>query len=305
MVAPVGAASFSQAMQINSEIYHCLKELIIEQSGKASTGLGDEGGFAPPLTTFDEALELLESAAKKAGYTHGHSDDVVFGVDPASVEFFNPNDKTYNLGFKIADGKSQEKEWIKSGEEMHKLYTRLLAEHPIALLEDPFAEDDFDSWRDFCSTVDAKVELVGDDLLATNPKRIQMAAKEKLCNSLLLKINQIGTITEAIESAKLAMSHGWAVFVSHRSGETVDDFIADCKLISGLYVLGQLTDCISLAVTVGLGCGHLKSGAPARGERLAKYNRLLAIEDILERRSKKAGRKMHKYAGHKFRHPHQ
>lgn len=229
MVAPVGAKSFNQAMQINSEIYHCLKDLIIEQSGKASTGLGDEGGFAPPLTTFEEALGLLERATEKAGYRSGHLNDVVFGVDPASVEFFNSKNKTYNLGFKITDNTSREKEMIKTGAEMHKLYTKLLKEHPIALLEDPFAEDDFESWKDFCSTVDTKVELVGDDLLATNPKRIQMAAKEKLCNSLLLKINQIGTITEAIESARLAMSYGWAVFVSHRSGETVDDFIADCK----------------------------------------------------------------------------
>jgi enolase len=219
MVAPVGAKSFSQAMQMNSEIYHCLKELIIEQSGKASTGLGDEGGFAPPLTTFEQALGLLESATSKAGYTSGHSNDVVFGVDPASVEFYNSKDKTYNLGFKMGnDDKSQQKGLIKTGTEMHEIYTSLLAEYPIALLEDPFAEDDFDSWRDFCSTVDAKVELVGDDLLATNPKRIQMAAKEKLCNSLLLKINQIGTITEAIESANLAMSHGWAVFVRRDGG---------------------------------------------------------------------------------------
>jgi len=272
MIAPVGAQSLTEAVRMGSEVYQELKEVIKKKYGSAAIGIGDEGGFAPPISHPHEALDLLTTAVGNCSYTG----KVKFAIDPASSEFYNEREGTYNMGFK-AQGKSSssEKDEMKSKSEMIKLYHGLMDKYPIVLLEDPFAQDDWEAWTQFNS--DCPIPLVGDDLLATNKKRIEMAKGKNACNALLLKINQIGTITEAIEAAKQAYSYGWSVFVSHRSGETTDDFIAD--------------------ITVGLRAGHLKSGSPCRGERVAKYNRLMDIEDELSH-----GGQAYQFAGSDFRH---
>lgn len=264
MIAPVGAKSFEHASQIGSEVYSHLKTILIDRFGRSAAGIGDEGGFAPPISLPHEALDLLNDAIEAAG----HQGKVKIGIDPASSEFFDIQSKTYDLGMK----------WDKSNrlsqQSLMELYTKLLEKYPIVLLEDPFAQDDWEAWTEF--NKNCPIELVGDDLLATNIERVNEADQKKACNSLLLKINQIGTISEAIDAAKRAYTLGWAVFVSHRSGETTDDFIAD--------------------LTVGLGTGHLKSGSPCRGERVAKYNRLMDIEDELKAEGSKVS-----YAGVSFR----
>ncbi|TVY16170.1 Enolase [Lachnellula arida] len=261
MIAPVGAKSFTDAVRMGSEVYQELKSVLKSKFGGSAIGVGDEGGFAPPISRPEEALDLLIEAVERCNYTG----KVKFGIDPASQEFLL--DRFYDLGFKSSDSKKM------SSADMQSLYHELIKKYPVVLLEDPFGQDDWESWTEFRKT--CKIELVGDDLLATNVTRIKTAGEKKACNALLLKINQIGTITEAIEAAKLAYSYGWSVFVSHRSGETTDDFIAD--------------------LTVALGTGHLKSGSPCRGERVAKYNRLMDIEQELQTRSVKSS-----YAGEKF-----
>lgn len=273
MVCPVGASGIRHAMQIAAEVYHNLKVVITEKYGLAGTGVGDEGGFAPPVETAKEALQLLVEATRRAG----HTDAVKFAIDPASSEFFKNGQ--YDLTFK--SGKRNDGQLVLSGDQLGDAYRDLAREFPIALLEDPFAEDDWQSWTAFVKRQVERegnhFEIVGDDLLATNLKRMQLAHDRKACNSLLLKINQIGTITESIAAAKKAYEYGWSVFVSHRSGETLDSFIAD--------------------LVVGLRAGHIKSGAPCRGERLAKYNRLMMIEELLEGQGV--------YAGPNFRYVHQ
>ncbi|KAK0656198.1 Enolase, C-terminal TIM barrel domain-containing protein [Cercophora newfieldiana] len=264
MIAPVGATSFAEAMRMGAEVYHRLKQVVAEKYGPAATGIGDEGGFAPPISMPEQAFDLLETAVAQCGYTN----KVKYAIDPASSEFIG--EKEYNLGLK------QDKPNLVSPAELSDLYRRLIGQYPIVLLEDPFAEDDWDSWCEFNKT--CQIELVGDDLLVTNVARVKEAHEKKACNAMLLKVNQIGTVTEAIEAANLAFSFGWSVFVSHRSGETTDDFIAD--------------------LTIGLGTGHLKSGAPCRGERVAKYNRLMDIEAEL-----RAAGKPCVYAGNEFRFP--
>ncbi|OAA58456.1 Enolase [Niveomyces insectorum RCEF 264] len=273
MLAPVGATSFAEAMQLAAEVYQQLKKVITKKFGAPATGIGDEGGFAPPITRAEEAFDLLTTAVEQAG----HTGRIKFAMDPASSEFFTKEEGadsggsgTYDTGFKDRQPN------VLSSADLQALYHRLLAAYPIVLLEDPFAEDDWPSWTAF--NRDCPVELVGDDLLVTNVERVRLAHEKQACNAMLLKINQIGTVTEAIAAANLAFSFGWGVFVSHRSGETTDDFIAD--------------------LTVALNTGHLKSGAPARGERLAKYNRLLDIEAELQ-----ATGQTSVYAGASFRHP--
>lgn len=248
MIAPVGAVSMAHAVQMGSEVYQELKKVLTKTFGPTATGIGDEGGFAPPISQPHEALDLLVTAVENCGYTG----KIKFAIDPASSEFYKGGE--YDLGFK---GRTSEKY---TGEKLGDLYRQLLDKYPIILLEDPYAQDDWPSWTAFNKT--CPVELVGDDLLATNVDRIEEAKEKNACNSLLLKINQIGTITEALSAAKMAYELGWSVFVSHRSGETTDDFIAD--------------------LTVGLRTGHLKSGSPCRGERVAKYNRLMDIEDEIK-----------------------
>ncbi|RYN88519.1 Enolase 1, chloroplastic [Alternaria tenuissima] len=267
MIAPVGADSMTEAVRMGAEVYQSLKGVIVKQYGPSAIGVGDEGGFSPPILTPHEGLDLLVTAIEASG----HAGKVKIGIDPASQEFFNEKDHSYDLGFKR---KSSEQGVNFDAEALAKLYYEILEQYPVVLLEDPFGQDDWPAWTSF--NADCSIELVGDDLLATNRGRIEKAHQEKACNALLLKINQIGTITEAIDAAKQAYSYGWSVFVSHRSGETTDDFIAD--------------------LTVGLGTGHLKSGSPCRGERVAKYNRLLDIEEELMRIGDKA-----LYAGENFR----
>ncbi|KAI0178471.1 Enolase, C-terminal TIM barrel domain-containing protein [Pestalotiopsis sp. NC0098] len=247
MIAPVGASSMEAAVRMGAETYHQLKKVIVQKWGPSAAGLGDEGGFAPPIHEPREALDLLTAAVEQTGYTGR----IKFGIDPASTEFFS--DGQYDLGFK--DEKPRKMDY----ESLAAVYDELLRDYPVVLLEDPFAEDDWSSWTDYNKR--CPVELVGDDLLTTNVERVNMAQERKACNSMLLKVNQIGTISESIEANNLCGRLGWNVFVSHRSGETTDDFLAD--------------------VVVGLGTGHLKSGAPARGERVAKYNRLMDIEEEL------------------------
>ncbi|HDP74057.1 MAG TPA: phosphopyruvate hydratase, partial [Candidatus Woesearchaeota archaeon] len=239
MIAPTGAESFSDAMKAGSEVYHTLKAIIKEKYGINAINVGDEGGFAPPLSDNEEPLRLICEAANRAGY----EGKVKIGLDSASSEFFCEGKYSFNGN-------------LVSGRELAGVYSKLKEKFPVISFEDPFAEDDWENFADF--TMDINTQVVGDDLLVTNPKRIAEAIEKKACNALLLKVNQVGTVSEAIQACIDAKKAGWNVMVSHRSGETEDSFIAD--------------------LAVGLGNGQIKSGAPCRGERLAKYNQLLRIE---------------------------
>lgn len=246
MILPIGADNFSESLRIGAEIYHTLKKEIKEKYGSDATSVGDEGGFAPNLENNEQALELITNAIKIAGY----QDKVRIGIDVAASEFFV--DGNYDLDFK---GKGN----ILSGDELINYYKNLISKYNMFSIEDPFNQDDWETYNKF----DVDIQVVGDDLLVTNPKRIKKAIDEKSVNALLLKINQIGTITESIKALQMAKEAGWNIMVSHRSGETEDSFIAD--------------------FAVGTGAGQIKTGAPCRSERLAKYNQLLRIsEDILE-----------------------
>jgi len=249
---PVGAANFAEAMKLGSETYHTLKGIIKKKYGLDSTAVGDEGGFAPAVQDPEEGLKLLMEAIDQAGY----SGKILIGSDPASSEFWKGDEGKYDLDIKNPNPKPENK---RSREEMVETYKRYCETYPIALLEDPFAEEDFEGHAQLTAQVGDKVEIVGDDLYCTNAKRVQMGLDKKATNAMLLKVNQIGSVTESIAAWKLCRENKWGVFVSHRSGETEDTFIAD--------------------LTVGLGTGHLKTGAPCRSERLAKYNQLLRIEE--------------------------
>ncbi|CAI5791619.1 betabeta-enolase [Podarcis lilfordi] len=263
MILPVGASNFKEAMRIGAEVYHNLKAVIKSKYGKDATNVGDEGGFAPNILENNEALELLKSAIEKAGY----SDKVVIGMDVAASEFFRKG--KYDLDFKSPDDPNR---YI-SGDKLGELYQSFIKNYPVVSIEDPFDQDDWETWSKFLTQV--QIQIVGDDLTVTNPKRIQQAVEKKACNCLLLKVNQIGSVTESIQACKLAQSNGWGVMVSHRSGETEDTFIAD--------------------LVVGLCTGQIKTGAPCRSERLAKYNQLMRIEEQLGDKAV--------FAGRKFRHP--
>lgn len=258
MILPIGAASFREAMRIGAEVYHNLKNVIKEKYGKDATNVGDEGGFAPNILENKEALELLKNAIAKAGYT----DKVVIGMDVAASEFFRSG--KYDLDFKSPDDASR---YI-TPDQLADLYKSFVRDYPVVSIEDPFDQDDWEAWQKF--TASAGIQVVGDDLTVTNPKRIAKAVDQKSCNCLLLKVNQIGSVTESLQACKLAQSNGWGVMVSHRSGETEDTFIAD--------------------LVVGLCTGQIKTGAPCRSERLAKYNQLLRIEEELGSKAKFAGR---------------
>ncbi|KJE94953.1 neuron-specific enolase [Capsaspora owczarzaki ATCC 30864] len=251
MILPTGASSFTEAMRMGAEVYQHLKLVIKEKYGQDATNVGDEGGFAPNIQDAREGLDLLIVAIEKAGYTG----KVKIGMDCAASEFYNDEGK-YDLDFKNPN--SDKSKWL-SGEQLGQLYRDFLQAYPIVSMEDVFAEDDWATWSSFLPTV--QTQIVGDDLTVTNPKRIRTAIDQKSCNCLLLKVNQIGTISESIDACLLAYSAGWTVMVSHRSGETEDTFIAD--------------------LVVGLGTGQIKTGAPCRSERLAKYNQLLRIEEEL------------------------
>jgi len=261
MILPIGAPSFKEAMRYGAEVYHNLKVIIKEQYGQDATNVGDEGGFAPNIQSSREGLELLKRAIAKAGYT----DKVKIGMDVAASEFFQENGK-YDLDFKT---KNNDKSLIKTEEELAALYKEFIKDYPVISIEDPFDQDDWNGYQKLTTEVGKDTQIVGDDLLVTNPKRIQKAIENKACNALLLKVNQIGSVTESIQACNLAKSAGWGVMVSHRSGETEDTFIAD--------------------LVVGLGTGQIKTGAPCRSERLAKYNQLLRIEEELGDKATFAG----------------
>ncbi|KAK9452675.1 Enolase, C-terminal TIM barrel domain-containing protein [Dipodascopsis uninucleata] len=250
MIAPVGASSFHEALRQGTEVYHILKKLTTKKYGHSAGNVGDEGGVAPDIQTPKEALDLISEAIETAGY----KDSVKIALDVASSEFFK--DGKYDLDFKNPN--SDPSKWL-TGEQLAELYSSLCKEYPIISIEDPFAEDDWDAWVHFFKTVN--IQIVGDDLTVTNPIRIKTAIEKKAANALLLKVNQIGTLTESIQAAKDSFAAGWAVMVSHRSGETEDTTIAD--------------------LVVGLQTGEIKTGAPARSERLAKLNQLLRIEEEL------------------------
>jgi len=232
--------NFNRNLQAGTEIYHSLKEILKKEFGEISINVGDEGGFAPNLSKAEEALNLIMKAIKISDYQN----QIKIALDVAASEFYK--NKKYKG---------------KTSLEMIDCYLKLIKKYPIVSIEDPFNEDDFQAFSNLMKKCENKINIIGDDLLVTNVERIKLAKEKNLCNGLLLKINQIGTVSEAIEAAKLAKSYNWKIMVSHRSGETNDDFIAD--------------------LAVGIGADYIKSGAPARGERVAKYNRLLKIEQEL------------------------
>ncbi|KAG5174936.1 enolase [Tribonema minus] len=260
MMMPVGASSFKEAMQIGSECYHHLHKVIKARYGQDACNVGDEGGFAPNIQNNREGVELLMDAIAKAG----HTDKVVISMDVAASEFYK--DGKYDLDFK---NESSGGASVMSGEDLGDMFYQLSQDFPIESIEDPFDQDDWDSWIKFTAKCAGKVQVVGDDLTVTNIKRIKDAADRKACSALLLKVNQIGSVSESIAAVKLAKQSGWGVMCSHRSGETEDNYIAD--------------------LAVGLCTGQIKTGAPCRSERLAKYNQLLRIEEELGDKAVYAG----------------
>ena len=256
MIAPVGAPNFREALRWGSETYHALKGVLKDKG--YSTGVGDEGGFAPVLKTNAEAIELILQAIEKAGYKPGK--DIVIALDPASSGFYEEG--LYQLrteGRKVTSA------------QMVEMYAQWVKKYPISVLEDGLAEDDWTGWKLLNQTLGDKIELVGDDLFVTNVERIKRGIAEDVANAVLIKLNQIGTLSETIAAIEMARKAGWGAMVSHRSGETVDSFIAD--------------------LTVAMGTGHLKTGAPCRGERVEKYNQLMRIEEELGTAAIYAGRK--------------
>jgi enolase len=265
MILPLGAKSFDEGLRMGTETYHALKGLIKEKYGLGAVNVGDEGGFAPDVADPEEALVLLRDAIAKAGYTG----KISIGMDCAASEFYKEGN--YDMGFK---NPSDAGKMLHTPGNMIELYQGLIEEYGIVSIEDPFEQDQWDSYKEFTALAGKDVQIVGDDLLVTNPARIKTAIKKSACNALLLKINQIGTISESIEAWRLSKEAGFGVMVSHRSGETEDGFIAD--------------------LVVGLGTGEIKTGAPCRGERLAKYNQLLRIEQELGSKAVYAGKKFRK-----------
>jgi enolase len=252
MIAPVGAPTFGEALRWGAETYHALKSVL--KAKGLSTGLGDEGGFAPNLGANAEALDLITQAIEKAGYSPGR--DIVFAIDAAATEFHSEDG--YNL-----EGT------VRSASDMVEYYSDLISQYPIVSLEDPLAEEDWDAWRTLTAELGGKVQIVGDDLFVTNPERLRRGIDTDAATALLVKVNQIGSLTETLDAVDLAHRNGLRCMMSHRSGETEDTTIAD------------------LAVAVG--CGQIKSGAPARSERVAKYNQLLRIEEELDDAARYAG----------------
>lgn len=254
MIAPVGAPTFAEALRWGSEVYHALKA-VLKKRGYA-TGVGDEGGFAPSLRTNEEAIEVILEAIQKAGYRPG--EHIFLALDPAASEFYE--DGRYVLK---KEGRTL------TGPEMVDFYAAWVEKYPIISIEDGLAEDDWESWALMTQRLGDRIQIVGDDLLVTNVERIRRAIRERSCNALLCKVNQIGTLTEAIAAVQMAQRAGWGVVVSHRSGETEDATIAD--------------------LAVALNVGQIKTGAPCRSERVAKYNQLLRIEEELGETARYAG----------------
>ena len=253
MIAPIGATTFSEALRQGAEVYHALKG-VLKKNGYA-TGLGDEGGFAPDLPNNRAALELIGTAVEAAGMKLGS--EIALALDVASTEFFENGSYTF-------EGAKRSAEW------MTGYYDSLLTDFPLVSIEDPLAEDDWAGWVHLTDELGARVQLVGDDLFVTNPERLQKGIDQGAANALLVKVNQIGSLTETLDAVALATRNGYASMMSHRSGETEDTTIAD------------------LAVAVN--CGQIKTGAPARSERVAKYNQLLRIEEELAEAARYAGK---------------
>ncbi|HIP83962.1 MAG TPA: phosphopyruvate hydratase [Methanothermococcus okinawensis] len=258
MIMPVGADSISEAIRMSAEVYHTLRRVILDKYGKDAVNVGDEGGFAPPVKDVREALDLLDEAVKLSGY----EDRIVYAIDCAATEFYNREKDCY-----ILQGKEL------SREDLLSLYKEIVNEYNIVSIEDPFHEDDFEGFARITKELKG-IQIVGDDLFVTNTERLREGIKRGAANALLLKVNQIGTLTEAIDAANLAFRNSYGVIVSHRSGESEDTTIAD--------------------LSVALNTGQIKTGAPARGERTAKYNQLIRIEEELG---------YPKYAGRNFRCP--
>lgn len=253
MIAPIGAETFSEGLRWGVEVYHNLKS-VLQQKG-LSTGLGDEGGFAPNLPSNRAALDLITEAIKNAGYTPGK--DIALALDVASSEFYR--DGAYQF-----EGKSL------SASDMSAYYGELVADYPLVSIEDPLDENDWDGWKTLTDAIGDKVQLVGDDLFVTNPSILQRGIDTRTANSLLVKVNQIGSLTETLDAVSLAQRAGYTTITSHRSGETEDTTIAD--------------------IAVATNAGQIKTGAPARSERVAKYNQLLRIEEELDDAARYAGR---------------
>ncbi|MEV4803543.1 phosphopyruvate hydratase [Nonomuraea sp. NPDC049421] len=253
MIAPVGAESFREAVRMGTEVYHALKS-VLKEKGYA-TGLGDEGGFAPSLPSNRDALDLILVAIERAGYVPG--EDIALALDVAATEFHK--DGVYTI-----DGKGL------SAQELIAFYEDLVDNYPLVSIEDPLDEEDWEGWKAITASLGGKVQLVGDDLFVTNPERLERGITEGAANALLVKVNQIGTLSETLDAVDLAHRSGYRCMMSHRSGETEDTTIAD------------------LAVAVN--CGQIKTGAPARSDRVAKYNQLLRIEELLDDAARYAGR---------------
>ena len=253
MIAPIGAESFAEALRMGAEVYHALKAVLKDKG--LSTGLGDEGGFAPSVDSTKAALDVIVDAIKKAGFEPGK--DVALALDVASSEFFK-------------DGKYHFEGGEHTAEEMSKVYEDLIDQYPIVSIEDPLQEDDWEGYTTLTAAIGEKVQIVGDDFFVTNPARLQEGIEKKAANALLVKVNQIGTLTETFDAVELAHRNGYRTMMSHRSGETEDTTIAD--------------------LAVALNCGQIKTGAPARSERVAKYNQLLRIEQELGDGAVYAGR---------------
>ncbi|KAK0729185.1 Enolase, C-terminal TIM barrel domain-containing protein [Apiosordaria backusii] len=267
MIVPSAAPSFSEAMRQGAEVYQKLKSLAKKKYGQSAGNVGDEGGVAPDIQSAEEALELISEAIEAAGYTG----QIKIAMDVASSEFYKEDAKKYDLDFKNPE--SDPSKWL-TYEELAALYSDLCKKYPIVSIEDPFAEDDWEAWSYFYKTEGESIQIVADDLTVTNPLRIKKAIDLKASNALLLKVNQIGTLTESIQAAKDSYADGWGVMVSHRSGETEDVTIAD--------------------IAVGIRSGEIKTGAPCRSERLAKLNQILRIEEELGENAVYAGENFRK-----------
>jgi len=267
MILPTGATSFKESLRLGIEVYHSLATLLKKKFGKSAANVGDEGGFgAPQIQDENHCLEIIMEAIENSG----HLGKIDIGLDVAASEFYDAEANTYNLSQKIGST-----DRVMSPDSLLAIYDKMASNYPIVSIEDPFDQDDFSSYIKMTAQMGDRVQVVGDDLLVTNPTRVQTGIDEKLCNALLLKVNQIGSVTESIEASNMSQRAGWGVMVSHRSGETEDNFIGD--------------------LVCGLGTGEIKSGAPCRSDRLAKYNQILRIEEELGSRAV--------FAGSKFRDP--
>ncbi len=256
MIMPVGAHDFKEGLQMCAEIYHTLKKLLKENG--LQTAVGDEGGFAPDLPDAKEALRYLCKTIEKAGYRVG--EDVAIALDVAASELYNRDYQKYEFP---GESQMQEKKVVRSAEELIDYYAELMEEFPICSIEDPLDEEDWEGWELLTTRLGREVQLVGDDLFVTNVDRLKKGVEKSVANAILIKVNQIGTLTEAIEAIQLAQKSGYQAIISHRSGETEDTTIAD--------------------IAVAFNTGQIKTGAPCRTERVAKYNRLLRIEEQLEK----------------------